>query len=99
MSYSPEMVNCFIPLMKGLNMSWSEIKRTPQIELNGLLTALNEYNILHSFDGYTDKSVNEMAKDDPDIRKQYADYKAKRRRYVLKDKKQKITSFRQLVGK
>ena len=53
MSYSPEMVNIFIPLMKNLNMSWEELKRTPRRELIGLLTALSEYNILHSFDGYT----------------------------------------------
>jgi hypothetical protein len=96
MGYSPEMVNCFIPLMKGLGMSWSEIKATPQIELNGLLTALSEYNILHSFDGYNDKQVREMAKDNPDIMPQYNDYKVKQRRYNTRSEK-KITSFREII--
>ncbi len=96
MGYSPEMVNCFIPLMKGLGMSWSEIKATPQIELNGLLTALGEYNILHSFDGYNDKQVRDMAKDNPDIMGQYNDYKAKQRRYNSRSER-KITSFREIL--
>ena len=45
MSYSPEMVTMFIPLMKDLNLSWAEIKATPRYELHGLATALSEFNI------------------------------------------------------
>ena len=95
MSYSPEMVNIFIPLMKNLNMSWEELKRTPRRELIGLLTALSEYNILHSFDGYTEKHIGEMSKNNPEIRQQYADYKAAKRKY---SGKQDVTvkSFREL---
>ena len=43
MSYSPEMVTMFIPLMKDLNLSWSEIKATPRVEIHGLAKALSEY--------------------------------------------------------
>ena len=95
MSYSPEMVNIFIPLMKNLNMSWEELKRTPRRELIGLLTALSEYNILHSFDGYTDKHIGEMSKDNGEVRQQYADYKAAKRKYSnVKDVG--VKSFREL---
>jgi len=96
MGKSPEMVNCYIPLMKEFGMSWSEIKNTPKTELNVLLTALSEYNILHSFDGYNDKSVREMAKDDPDIMTRYNDYKAKLRQYSGR-KERKIESFKELI--
>jgi len=95
MSYSPEMVNIFIPLMKNLNMSWEELKRTPRRELIGLLTALSEYNILHSYDGYTDKQIGDMAKDNPEIRQQYADFKAAKRRYSKVDTEE-VKSFREL---
>jgi len=96
MSYSPEMVNMFIPLMKNLNMSWEELKRTPRRELIGLLTALSEYNILHSYDGYTDRQIGDMAKDNPDLRQQYADYKAAKRRYSRKEERS-VESFRELL--
>ena len=95
MSYSPEMVNIFIPLMKNLNMSWEELKRTPRRELIGLLTALSEYNILHSFDGYTEKHIGEMSKNNPEIRQQYADYKAAKRKYSGKQDVP-VKSFREL---
>ena len=81
MSYSPEMVTMFIPLMKDLNLTWAEIKATPRMELTGLATALNEYNILHSFDGYDAKDVDNMAKDKPDVRSRYNLYLQKRRQY------------------
>ena len=95
MGSSPVMVNMFIPLMKNLNMSWEELKRTPRRELVGLVTALSEYNILHSFDGYTDKGVADMAKDNAEIRQQYADFKAAKRRYSGK-KQRSVESFREL---
>ena len=81
MSYSPEMVTMFIPLMKDLNLSWAEIKATPRYELQGLATALSEFNILHSFDGYDDKDIDSMAKDKPSIRGKYSEYLKKRRQY------------------
>ena len=65
-------------------MTWEEIKKTPRHELQGLLVALNEYTILHSFDGYSSKDVGEMAKNNPDISNQYADYKERQRRYSKK---------------
>jgi hypothetical protein len=94
MSNSPEAVNCYIPLMKHLNMSWAEIKNTPNHELAGLTRALGDYNVLHSFDGYTERDVSEMAKNNPEIRKQYSDYKAAQRKY---GKKTQVASFQELI--
>ena len=71
---SPDAVLLYIPLMKDLGMSWSEIKQTPRMELEGILVALSEYNVLHSFDGYSGDDVSEMAKKKPEIRSQYARY-------------------------
>ena len=55
-------------------MSWNEIKCTPRMELEGLMTALGEYNILHSFDGYSEKDISEMGKNKPEIRSKYGEY-------------------------
>lgn len=68
-------------------MSWSEIKTTPKHELIGLITALGEYNILHSFDGYTSKDISEMAKNKPEVRSQYNDYLLRKRKYRGESKK------------
>lgn len=76
-------------------MSWGELKRTPRVELVGLVTALSEYNILHSFDGYTDKGVADMAKDRPEMRQQYADFKSAQRKYNGK-KQRSVESFKEL---
>ena len=78
---SPDAVLLYIPLMKDLGMSWNEIKHTPNHELQGLLRASQEYQSLHSMDGYTDKDISEIAKNKPEIRSQYARYMEKRRKY------------------
>lgn len=52
-------------------MSWSEIKSTPNVELQGLLAAFSNYNTIHAFDGYDSDDVNRMAKDKPLVREQY----------------------------
>jgi hypothetical protein len=87
MEQSPEVVNCYIPLMKNLNMSWDELKKTPKHEILGLITALGEYNILHSFDGYTSKDVSDMSKNKPEVRTQYNDYLLRKRKYRGESKK------------
>ena len=51
MTESPDAVLIYIPLMKGVGMSWEEIKRTPRLELEGLLSAMYEYDTMHSMDG------------------------------------------------
>ena len=71
---SPDAVCIYIPLMKDLGMSWAEIKATPRIELEGILTAYSEYNTLHTFDGYSSEEVSEMAKKKPELRSQYGKY-------------------------
>jgi hypothetical protein len=85
--------------MKDLGMSWADIKRTPRMELEGLLQAYAEYSILHSFDGYSDKDVSEMAKNKPEVRSQYGKYieanrKLKRRLGQEVERK----SFKGLLG-
>ena len=96
MSNSPDVVNYYIPLMKDLNMTWEEIKNTPRYELQALIVALNEFNILHSFDGYSDKDVQEMAKNNPEVVSYYSDYKARQRKYSNK-KSAQISSFGELM--
>ena len=83
MSNSRHLVGCIIPLMTDLNMSWYEIKNTPRFELEGLAQALSEYNILHSFDGYSADDLKESFKKKPELRQQWSDYLAKRRKYGL----------------
>ena len=77
------MVTMFIPLMKDLNFTWTELKATPRIELQGVATALSEFNVLHSYDGYSAKDIDEMAKDKPEVREKYNTYLDKRRKYGL----------------
>lgn len=82
----------YIPLMKDLGMSWGEIKGTSRNELRGILHAYVEYENYHSMDGYTDKQVSEIAKDNPQIRTQYAKYLETRRKYEeMQGLKRKVT--------
>lgn len=74
MSKSPDAVYLIIPLMKELGMSWSEIKKTPRRELNGLVAAMSNYNVMHSFDGYSSNEVADMVKNKPEIRGDYNKY-------------------------
>ena len=62
MTETPRPVVLYVPLMKELGISWTEIKNMPAYELEGLQGALNEYNALHAMDGYTGDEVAEMAK-------------------------------------
>ena len=94
-----EPVYLYIPLMKGLGMSWETLKRTPRWELEGLLFALSEYSVLHSMDGYTDKYVSQMAKDAPEVRSQWNAYQEKKRKYEERAGiVRKPESFKNLLG-
>ena len=95
MREAPEPVLLYIPLMKDLGLSWNEIKETPRKELEGILIACGEYRQLHSLDGYDDDDINNMAKNKPQIRGQYARYLEKKRKYykVVEEKK----SFKDLM--
>jgi hypothetical protein len=81
MKEAVEPVFLYIPLMKGLGMSWETLKRTPRWELEGLLFALSEYNVLHSMDGYTANQIGQLAKDQPEIRSTWNDYQEKKAKY------------------
>ena len=75
MKTAPDAVYLYVPLMKELGLSWSEVKSMSRPELEGLLYAASQYSILHSMDGYTDKTVSEQAKHSPEIRGHWYRYK------------------------
>ena len=81
MTNTPRPVILYVPLMKELGISWTEIKQMPAWELEGLQGALNEYNTLHSMDGYTDKDISEIAKNKPQVRQQWARYREKQAKF------------------
>ena len=98
MKESPTPVLLYIPLMKDLGMSWKEIKETPRVELEGILTAFAQHNIIHSYDGYSEKDISEMAKNKPEIRKQYGDYVMANRELKRKlGQKEKPKSFSEFM--
>ena len=97
MTESPDAVLIYIPLMKGVGMSWEEIKRTPRLELEGLLSAMYEYDTMHSMDGYDDKDISDMAKNKPSIRSSYNKYLATRRKYESMIGKKQNVSFDGLI--
>ena len=79
-------------------MSWSEIKATPSVELQGLAKAFEYHTAYHAFDGYSSKDINNMAKDKPDVRTQCEKTQKVKRKFDAKIKPQKqITSFRELI--
>ena len=99
MMTAPDAVYVIIPCIKELGMSWSEIKCTPRHELTGLLIALDKYNILHQFDGYTSDDIGDLAKSKPQIRSEYARSMALKEGYEVKaGKSRKVKSFRGLLG-
>ena len=94
---SPEAVYLYIPLMKELNMSWNEIKHTPNKELQGLAQALATHSLVHAFDGYGPDDIGELAKNKPQIRSDYA--KSMQAKAMLEDKigmKRKVASFKDI---
>ena len=93
-----EPVYLYIPLMKGLGMSWETLKRTPRWELEGLLFALSEHSVLHSMDGYTDKHVSQLAKDSPEVRSHWNAYQEKKAKYEERaGTRKKPVGFKELM--
>ena len=84
--------------MKELGMSWNEIKDTPRHEVVGLVGALNQYEILHAYDGYSPEDISNMAKDKPQVRSGYNKYLETKAVYELRSgKKRQTQSFKDLV--
>tara|TARA_R100000995_G_scaffold84753_2_gene64648 strand:- start:1170 stop:1424 length:255 start_codon:yes stop_codon:yes gene_type:complete len=84
--------------MEKLHMSWSDIKATPMIELQGLLKAFDNYTTYHAFDGYSSKEIDTMAKDKPDVRTNYAKSQRMKNKYdLILGKEKKIQSFKELL--
>ena len=81
MTQSPDVIYLYIPLMKELHLSWSEIKTLPRKELEGLLYGLSQYSRMHQFDGYDEKDISEMAKNKPQVRSDYYKYMELKSRY------------------
>jgi len=96
MTETPDAVLLYIPLMKELGMSWEDIKCTPRWELEGLLQASNEHAALHSMDGYNERQVSDMAKENPDVRKQWREYKEKQSKFEEMLGIRKEVSFKNL---
>ena len=84
MKQAPEAIFLYIPLMKELGLSWTEIKSCTNQELEGLLYGLSQYNQFHQFDGYDDKDIAEMAKNKPQIRSDYYRYREVKDEYEEK---------------
>tara|TARA_Y100001951_G_C11283161_1_gene266761 strand:+ start:95 stop:385 length:291 start_codon:yes stop_codon:yes gene_type:complete len=93
MTNTPRPVILYVPLMKELGISWTEIKQMPAWELEGLQGALNEYNTLHSMDGYTDKDISEIAKNKPQVRQQWQRYREKQAKFDDLTGKKRNLSF------
>tara|TARA_R100000963_G_scaffold29359_1_gene20515 strand:- start:230 stop:523 length:294 start_codon:yes stop_codon:yes gene_type:complete len=93
MTETPRAVVLYVPLMKDLGISWTEIKKMPAWELEGLQGALNEYNALHAMDGWTSDEVAETAKNKPQIRSSWNDYQEKRAKFDAMIGKKKQLSF------
>jgi len=82
-------------------MTWADIKHTPRSELQGLILALSNYNLIHAYDGYNDKDIGQMAKDKPEVRGQYA--KSVEMKRIYKERaglvdKAKSVSFSELLN-
>jgi len=92
---APEMVFVWIPLMKELGVSWTEIKNATRLELLGLVQGLSNYNVLHAFDGYSSKDIDSMAKGNPSVRGDYAKSQEMKAKYGML---RKHTSFTDLIG-
>ena len=97
MKEAPEPVLLYIPLMKELGLSWTEIKNTPRYELEGLLMAFGEYNRLHSMDGYDSEDINDIAKNKPSIRGKWAQYQNAKAKYYRSLDNNKPKSFKGLL--
>ena len=92
MTETPRPVVLYVPLMKELGISWSEIKNMPSYEIEGLMGILNEYNALHAMDGYTDKEISDIAKNKPEVRSHWARYKEKQAKFdELLGRKRNVT--------
>ena len=96
MTDTPDAVLLYVPLMKGLGMSWNEIKETPRHELEGLLAAYTQHENFHSMDGYDDNDISDMAKSKPSIRQSYHRYLETRAKYETMVGKRKVSSFKEL---
>lgn len=84
--------------MKELNMSWAEIKSTPNVELQGILKAYQNYSIIHAFDGYTEKDVNTMAKENPSVRTQFLNSISTKERFEMKvGKRKQLKSLKDIL--
>jgi hypothetical protein len=64
-----------------------------------LLQAYAGYSTLHSFDGYSDKDISDMAKTRPEVRSQYGKYiEANRKLKRRLGREVESKSFKGLLG-
>ena len=95
---APDAVYVIIPCMKELGMSWQEIKQTPRYELVGLIAAMSNYNVLHSYDGYSPEDIAHHSKDNPQVRSGYNKSMELKAKYEARaGVKQKVKSFKDIL--
>ena len=100
MRTAPEAIFLYIPLMKELGLSWTEIKTSTKKELEGLLYGLSQYSKYHQFDGYDENEIGELAKNKPQVRSDYHAYREIKDEYDERMglKKMRPKSFKGLVN-
>ncbi len=100
MKLAPEAIFLYIPLMKELGLSWTEIKTSTKKELEGLLYGLSQYSKYHQFDGYDENEIGELAKNKPQVRSDYHAYREIKDEYDERMglKKMRPKSFKGLVN-
>ena len=80
-------------------MSWSELKSLPRKELEGLLFGLSQYMRMHQFDGYNEEEIGNLAKDKPQVRSDYNQYRELKDEYDARlGIKKQIKTPSQLAG-
>jgi hypothetical protein len=85
--------------MKELHLSWSELKSLSRNELEGLLYGLSQYMRMHQFDGYDEKEIGDMAKNKPQVRTDYYNYRELKDKYDARlGVKKQTKSPSQLAG-
>lgn len=82
-------------------MSLEEIKSIPRYELEGLMRALAIFNKIQKFEGYTPKDINQMAKDNSNVRSEYNEHLALKEKYerlIGRKTNKKVTSLSEVLG-
>ena len=73
------------------------LKKKIEKTIKGKIAVATIYNTVHAFDGYTDKNISEMAKENPSVRGDYARTQGMKARFGLT--KAAPRDFKELINK